>query len=33
VKAYNGEGMPGFMATMGNPAKYLWLDLDMKKKM
>jgi len=33
VKAYNGEGYCGFMATLGNEAKYLWLDLDMKKKM
>jgi hypothetical protein len=31
VRAYTGEGYSGYMATMGCEAKYLWLDLDMKK--
>jgi len=33
VQAYEGEGYSGYMAAMGHDAKYLWLDLDMKKKM
>jgi hypothetical protein len=33
VRAYKGEGYSGYMATMGNESKYLWLDLEMKKKM
>jgi peptide/nickel transport system substrate-binding protein len=33
VKAFNGEGYCGQMATIGHGAKYLWLDLDMKKMM
>jgi peptide/nickel transport system substrate-binding protein len=31
VMAYIGEGYCGYMATIGNESKYLWLDLDMKK--
>ena len=33
VKEYNGESFTGFMGAYGHPAKYLWLDLDLKEEM